>query len=100
MTKSELIAMLANGHPQLHPRDTELSVRTILHVLTSALTESKRIEIRRFGSFVVRLRPPRIGRNPLSGQDVMVREKKVPHFRAGKELRQRVDVSGKDRAIR
>jgi integration host factor subunit beta len=99
MTKSELIASLASSHPQLHPRDTELAVRTILQVLVSALSENKRIEIRRFGSFAVRVRPPRVGRNPLSGQDVMVREKRVPHFRAGKELRQRVDLSDKVSAI-
>lgn len=92
MTKSELIASLAGSFPQLLVKDAELTVKTILDTLTAALAEGQRIEIRGFGSFGVNVRPPRIGRNPRSGEKVMVQEKRVPHFKAGKELRERVDV--------
>ncbi len=92
MTKSELISSLANSFPQLLVKDAELTVKTILDALTTALAEGQRIEIRGFGSFGVNVRPPRVGRNPRSGEKVMVQEKRVPHFKAGKELRERVDV--------
>lgn len=92
MTKSELISSLADSFPQLLVKDAELTVKTILDTLTAALAEGQRIEIRGFGSFGVNIRPPRIGRNPRSGEKVMVQEKRVPHFKAGKELRKRVDI--------
>ena len=97
MTKSELISSLANSYPQLLVKDAELTVKTILDTLTTALAEGQRIEIRGFGSFGVNVRPPRVGRNPRSGEKVMVQEKRVPHFKAGKELRERVDIIGKSK---
>ena len=92
MTKSELIISLANNYPQLLAKDAELAVKTILDAMTQALAAGKRIEIRGFGSFALSVRPPRVGRNPRSGEKVMVAEKRVPHFKPGKELRYRVDM--------
>ena len=91
MTKSELIARLAERFPQLVAKDADYAVKMILDALTAALVRSDRIEIRGFGSFALNHRPPRIGRNPKSGDKVQVPEKYVPHFKAGKELRERVD---------
>ncbi|MBK9020975.1 MAG: integration host factor subunit beta [Sulfuritalea sp.] len=91
MTKSELIARLAERFPQLVAKDADFAVKMILDALTAALVRSDRIEIRGFGSFALNYRPPRIGRNPKSGDKVQVPEKYVPHFKAGKELRERVD---------
>jgi len=92
MTKSELIARLAGRYPQLVAKDAELAVKMILDAMTNSLTQGQRIEIRGFGSFGLNFRPPRIGRNPKSGEKVKVPAKHVPHFKAGKELRERVDV--------
>ena len=91
MTKSELIARLAERFPQLVAKDAELAVKVILDAMTEALANGDRIEIRGFGSFSLNHRPPRVGRNPRSGERVDVPEKWVPHFKAGKELRERVD---------
>ncbi len=91
MTKSELIAKLAGRFPQLVAKDADYAVKMILDAMTAALTRGDRIEIRGFGSFALNYRPPRIGRNPKSGEKVQVPEKNVPHFKAGKELRERVD---------
>ena len=91
MTKSELIARLAERFPQLVVKDADYAVKMILDALTAALVRSDRIEIRGFGSFALNYRPPRVGRNPKSGEKVQVPEKYVPHFKAGKELRERVD---------
>lgn len=91
MTKSELIAILAARYPQLAVRDTDLAVKTVLDAMVQALAEGQRIEIRGFGSFSLSQRAPRVGRNPKSGEQVMVPSKQVPHFKAGKELRERVD---------
>ncbi|MCX7149297.1 MAG: integration host factor subunit beta [Rhodocyclales bacterium] len=91
MTKSELIARLAERFPQLVAKDADYAVKMILDALTAALVRSNRIEIRGFGSFALNYRPPRVGRNPKSGDKVQVPEKYVPHFKAGKELRERVD---------
>lgn len=91
MTKSELIARLAERFPQLVAKDAELAVKVILDAMTDALARGDRIEIRGFGSFSLNHRPPRVGRNPRSGERVDVPEKWVPHFKAGKELRERVD---------
>ncbi|MCB5191748.1 integration host factor subunit beta [Methylobacillus arboreus] len=93
MTKSELIANLAARFPQLVVKDAELSVKAILDSMTDNLASGERIEIRGFGSFSLNYRPPRLGRNPKTGEKVQVPEKYVPHFKAGKELRERVDVS-------
>jgi integration host factor subunit beta len=94
MTKSELIARLAQRYPQLVAKDAEYAVKMILDAMTGALLEGNRIEIRGFGSFGLNYRPPRVGRNPKSGEKVHVPEKYVPHFKAGKELRERVDGAG------
>lgn len=91
MTRSDLIARLAERHPQLLAKDAELAVKVILDALSSTLASGGRIEIRGFGSFALNYRPPRLGRNPKSGEKVQVPAKYVPHFKAGKELRERVD---------
>lgn len=96
MTKSELIAILAGRYPQLAVRDTDIAVKTMLEAMTEALAAGQRIEIRGFGSFSLSARSPRIGRNPKSGEKVMVPGKQVPHFKAGKELRERVDSASRD----
>jgi integration host factor subunit beta len=94
MTKSELIAQLAARFPQLVAKDADYAVKMILDAMTDALARGDRIEIRGFGSFSLNYRPPRVGRNPKSGEKVHVPEKYVPHFKAGKELRERVDLAG------
>ena len=94
MTKSELIARLAERFPQLVAKDAEFAVKMILDAMTDALSRGDRIEIRGFGSFALNYRPPPVGRNPKSGEKVQVPEKYVPHFKAGKELRERVDMMG------
>ena len=92
MTKSELIARLAGRFPQLAAKDADLAVKMMLDAMTDALARGDRIEIRGFGSFALNYRPPRKGRNPKSGEAVDVPEKYVPHFKPGKELRERVDI--------
>jgi integration host factor subunit beta len=91
ITRSELVELLAQQFPQLLPKDVELAVKTLLDTMTQALSQGKRIELRGVGSFVLHHRPARVGRNPKSGEQVMIPEKKVPHFKPGKELRERVD---------
>lgn len=91
MTKSELITRLAARYPQLVAKDAEFAVKMILDAMTQSLVGGQRIEIRGFGSFGLNPRPARTGRNPKSGEKVHVPEKFVPHFKAGKELRERVD---------
>jgi len=91
MTKSELIEILAARHMPLKPKDAELAVKTLLKAITMALVRGDRIEIRDFGSFKLNYRPPRIARNPKSGEQVQVPAKYVPHFKPGKEMRKRVD---------
>jgi integration host factor subunit beta len=92
MTKSELIAKLAERYPSLVAKDAEAAVKTLLDAMATSLSRGQRIEIRGFGSFDLNYRPPRLGRNPKSGSSVEVPEKHVPHFKAGKELRERVDA--------
>jgi integration host factor subunit beta len=92
MTKSELINQLAERFPQLGEKDVDFAVKVLLEALSDALVGGNRIEIRGFGSFSLSYRPPRVGRNPKSGEKVQVPEKYVPHFKAGKELRERVDA--------
>lgn len=91
MTRSDLILKLAERFPQLLGKDAELAVKVILDSMATTLTSGDRIEIRGFGSFALNYRPPRMGRNPKSGDKVQVPAKYVPHFKAGKELRERVD---------
>jgi integration host factor subunit beta len=93
MTRSDLIAKLAERYPQLLAKDADLAVKVILDAMTGTLARGGRIEIRGFGSFALNYRPPRIGRNPKSGDKVQVPAKYVPHFKAGKELRERVDFT-------
>jgi len=91
MIKSELIEKLAASNPHLFQRDVERIVNTIFEEITQALERGERVELRGFGAFSVRNRPPRQGRNPRTGDAVSVKEKHVPFFKTGKELRERVD---------
>jgi integration host factor subunit beta len=91
MTRSDLVEKLAERFDQLTQRDTEAAVKAILDAMADALARGHRIEIRGFGSFSINRRPPRIGRNPRSGEQVVVPEKLVPHFKPGKALREAVD---------
>ena len=91
MTKSELIEALAAAHDHLPYKDVEEAVRKILDRMSGALASGERIEIRGFGSFSLHYRPPRIGRNPKTGDSVALAGKHVPHFKPGKELRDRVN---------
>ncbi len=91
MTKSELIERLAGMQAQLNAKDVELVVKTILEHMAQALAQGERIEIRGFGSFSLHYRAPRVGRNPKTGDSVMLDGKYVPHFKPGKELRARVN---------
>ena len=93
MTKSELIALIAKHFPKLVAKDAELSVKVIIDAMSDNLAIGERIEIRGFGSFSLNYRPPRLGRNPKTGAKVQVPKKYVPHFKAGKELRELVDLS-------
>lgn len=92
MTRSDLVEELANRFGQLTHRDAEYAVKTILDAVSVALVRGHRIEIRGFGSFSVNRRPPRMGRNPRSGESVAIPEKRVPHFKPGKALREAVDA--------
>jgi integration host factor subunit beta len=94
MTKSELINLLSQRYPQLVSKDAELAVKTMLDAMAKSLSSGERIEIRGFGSFGLNHRPSRTGRNPKTGEKVNVPAKYVPHFKAGKELRERVDGAG------
>lgn len=91
MTRSDLIECLAARNPSLSQQDAEEAVKTILEAMSQGLAQGQRIEIRGFGSFSLSHRPPRVGRNPKTGERVMVPAKHVPHFKAGKEMRERVD---------
>jgi len=97
MTRSELIAAIAAGFPQLVARDAELVVKELLDAMSVSLVRGDRIEIRGFGSFALNYRPPRMGRNPKTGASVPVAAKYTPHFKAGKELRERVEAAGLSR---
>ena len=92
MTRSELITLLAERFPQLVQKDAEMAVAEILRAIQAALVHDDRVEIRGFGSFGLNYRPPRQGRNPKTGEPVAVSAKRVPSFKAGKELRERVMV--------
>lgn len=98
MTKSELISRLASQLPHLKLADAYLSVDLILQAIGDRLATGGRVEIRGFGSFSVNVRPPRTGRNPKTGQRVEVPSKAVPHFKAGVELRERVNQNETEKA--
>jgi len=91
MTKSELIEKLAAAQSQLTAKDMELAVKMILDHMSDSLARGERIEIRGFGSFSLHYRAPRVGRNPKTGEPVSLPGKYVPHFKPGKELRERVN---------
>lgn len=93
MTRSELIDTLAEKQDQLDRQDVELIVKNLLECMSAALTCGERIEIRGFGSFSLHFRPPRLGRNPKTGEAVSLSGKYTPHFKPGKELRERVDAT-------
>ena len=90
MTKSELIEILAARQSHLKADDVDLAVKSLLEMMGGALSDGERIEIRGFGSFSLHYRPPRTGRNPKTGESVALPGKHVPHFKPGKELRDRV----------
>ena len=91
MIKSELVARLSERYPHLYHRDVERIVSTVLDEITKALATGDRVELRGFGAFSVKVRPARLGRNPRTGEAVDVHEKRVPFFRTGKELRERLN---------
>ncbi|MDD5384556.1 MAG: integration host factor subunit beta [Gallionella sp.] len=91
MNRSELIARLADQHPQLQTKDAVLGVKVILDAMSSTLSKGDRVEIRGFGSFGLNYRPPREGRNPKTGDKVRVPGKYAPHFKAGKGLKEKVN---------
>lgn len=90
MTKSELIELLTRRQSHLKADDVDLAVKSLLEMMGGALADGERIEIRGFGSFSLHYRPPRLGRNPKTGDSVALAGKHVPHFKPGKELRERV----------
>lgn len=91
VNKSELIDNIAKAQPQLAVRDVEMAVKTLLEQMGNALASGERIEVRGFGSFSLHFRPARVGRNPKTGESVALSGKHVPHFKPGKELRERVN---------
>ena len=91
MTKSELIQHLADINPHLYQRDVERIVTTIFHEITLALANGDRVELRGFGAFSVKERGSRIGRNPRSGEVVNVAAKRLPYFKTGKQLREKIN---------
>ena len=101
MTKSELIEKIGAAQAQLPVRDIELAVKTMIEHMSQTLAQGRRIEIRGFGSFSLHYRAPRIGRNPKTGESVGLSGKYVPHFKPGKNLRERVNAGMmRDRARR
>ena len=94
MTRSELIEKISEQQSQLPAKDVELAVRLVLNYLTDALSSGERVEIRGFGSFSLHYRRPRMGRNPKTGESVKLAGKYVPHFKPGKEMRDRVNDAG------
>lgn len=94
MTKSELIARIAELNPHLYQRDVERIVTTVFEEITSALANGDRVELRGFGAFSVKRRDARQGRNPRTGEAVDVSEKVTPFFKTGKQLRERLNLDG------
>ena len=95
MMKSELIERIARKQSHLAYKDIELAVKSLLDQMSNSLASGERIEMRGFGSFSLHFRPPRTGRNPKTGESVLLPGKHVPHFKPGKELRERVNKSMK-----
>ena len=92
MTKSELIEKLLAKHPTLPVKEIENMVKDILEFISQSLENGERVELRGFGSFSLHYRNPRLGRNPKTGDSVKLEAKSVPHFKVGKELKERVDI--------
>ena len=91
MIKSELVQRIASQNPHLYQRDVENIVNAILGEIIAAMARGDRVELRGFGAFSVKNRPARVGRNPRTGEQVDVGEKYVPQFKAGKEIRERLN---------
>tara|TARA_R110002072_G_scaffold184083_1_gene340403 strand:- start:39675 stop:39971 length:297 start_codon:yes stop_codon:yes gene_type:complete len=96
MTKSELVEIIASKQTQLSVKDVELAVKTLIDLMSNTLSSGQRIEIRGFGSFSLHYRASRLGRNPKTGEAVSLDAKFVPHFKPGKELRDKVNDSLKE----
>ncbi len=96
MTKSELVEIIASKQTQLSVKDVELAVKTLIDLMSNTLSSGQRIEIRGFGSFSLHYRASRLGRNPKTGEAVKLDAKYVPHFKPGKELRDKVNDSLKE----
>jgi integration host factor subunit beta len=92
MTKSELVMRISERNPHLYQRDVERIVSTIFEEITGALTRGDRVELRGFGAFSVKGRNARVGRNPRTGESVDVDAKRVPYFKPGKEMRERLNL--------
>jgi integration host factor subunit beta len=95
LIKSELVGRVAAANPHLYQRDVENVVNAILDTVTDALSQGNRVELRGFGAFSVKSRPARSGRNPRTGEHVSVKQKVVPFFKSGKEMRVRLNRNGK-----
>ena len=95
MNRSELIAVLAARLTELHPGDIELSTKLLLEAMSQTLVKGERIEVRGFGSFSLVYRPPRLGRNPMTGASVQVPAKYRPHFKPGTQLRLQVEAAAR-----
>ncbi len=91
MIKSELVTQIAQANPHLYQRDVERIVNTVFDEISSALARGDRVELRGFGAFSVKERPARTGRNPRTGEPVHVKAKRVPFFKTGKEMRERLN---------
>ncbi len=91
MTKSELIEIVSNRQDQITRYEAEVVINSVFQAISDALANGNRVELRGFGSFSIRERRDRMGRNPKTGESVYVPSKLVPHFKPGKELRERVD---------
>ena len=100
MTKSQLVELLASRNAMLSAKDAYVAVECILTAISDALVKGDRVEIRGFGSFGLNYRPPRVGRNPKSGEKVNVPAKYSPHFKAGKEMRELVEAAAQAEAAR
>ena len=90
MTKSDLVKVLSKNQRYLAPKDVEIAVRSLINILSDSLSSGERIEIRGFGSFNLHFHPPRIGRNPRTGESVKISGKYIPRFKPSKELRKRI----------
>ncbi|MCX2560828.1 integration host factor subunit beta [Acetobacter farinalis] len=95
MTKSELIVALMQKHPHLQLKDINLIVNTVFESISSSLAENNRVELRGFGAFSIKARDPRVGRNPKTGEQVLVSKKHIPFFKTGKDLHARINKGRK-----